>query len=313
MNAIVQLSVVIISSLITVLVQNYFLKKNKVDEVNKRSSHTSIATRTGGVSIFLSLFIFSLFYYSQDIQPFDFSLIIPTGIMFLVGVYDDFYKADFRLKFFMQIIVAKLLIDQGFVIDNYHGLFGLYEVPWLLAQATTVFVFVVIVNAINFIDGIDGLALTECLKVFVIFELLIWNESPFTILTQILVLSGIPLYYFNFKKTNKVFLGDAGSLFLGTCVCVYIFNILGTNYSLNPSFQSNKVIFTVLLIFYPLIDLLRVFIIRIQKGTSPFLPDKNHIHHWILLKTNNHKTVLLVIQAFSLLWFFSVILIFNRI
>ena len=313
MNAIVQLSVVIISSLITVLVQNYFLKKNKVDEVNKRSSHTSIATRTGGVSIFLSLFIFSLFYYSQDIQPFDFSLIIPTGIMFLVGVYDDFYKADFRLKFFMQIIVAKLLIDQGFVIDNYHGLFGLYEVPWLLAQATTVFVFVVIVNAINFIDGIDGLALTECLKVFVIFELLIWNESPFTILTQILVLSGIPLYYFNFKKTNKVFLGDAGSLFLGTCVCVYIFNILGTNYSLNPSFQSNKVIFTVLLIFYPLIDVLRVFIIRIQKGTSPFLPDKNHIHHWILLKTNNHKTVLLVIQAFSLLWFFSVILIFNRI
>ena len=304
---IVQFSVFIISSLITALVQNYFLKKNKVDEVNKRSSHTSIATRTGGVSIFLSLFIVSIYYYSQNIQPFDFSLIIPTGIMFLVGVYDDFYKADFRLKFFMQIIVAKLLIDQGFVIDNYHGLFGLYEIPWLLAQVTTVFVFVVIVNAINFIDGIDGLALTECLKVFVIFELLILNESPFRVLTQILVLSSIPLYYFNFKKTNKVFLGDAGSLFLGTCVSLYIFYILGSNYSLHPSFQSNKVIFTVLLIFYPLIDVLRVFIIRIRNGNSPFLPDKNHIHHRLLKKVDKHWIVTLVIPIVEVSIFFSLV------
>ena len=61
--------------------------------------------------------------------------------MFIVGVYDDFYNADFKLKFLLQIIVAKIIIDQGYVISNYHGLFGLYEVPWLLAQLSTVFVF----------------------------------------------------------------------------------------------------------------------------------------------------------------------------
>ena len=68
-------------------------------------------------------------------------------------------------KFLLQIVVAKILIDQGFVISNYHGLFGLFEVPWILAQLTTVFVFLVIVNAINFIDGIDGLAITEVTKI----------------------------------------------------------------------------------------------------------------------------------------------------
>ena len=84
--------------------------------------------------------------------------------MFVVGVYDDFYNADFKLKFFLQIIVAKILIDYGFVIENFHGVFGLYEIPRIASQLFTVFVFLVIVNAFNFIDGIDGLAITEAIK-----------------------------------------------------------------------------------------------------------------------------------------------------
>ena len=310
---IVQFSVFIISSLITVLVQNYFLKKNKVDEVNKRSSHTSIATRTGGVSIFLSLFIVSIYYYSQNIQPFDFSLIIPTGIMFLVGVYDDFYKADFRLKFFMQIIVAKLLIDQGFVIDNYHGLFGVNEVPWLVAQVTTVFVFVVIVNAINFIDGIDGLALTECLKVFVIFELISINESPFRVLSQILVLSGIPLYYFNFRKTTKVFLGDAGSLLLGTFVTLYVITILGTDFNFHGSVSINKTYLSIVLLAYPLFDLLRIFVIRIKHKKSPFLPDKNHLHHNLLKVLKSHWKVTMLIALLEILFLLTSIFYYSSL
>ena len=88
--------------------------------------------------------------------------------MFIVGVYDDFYNADFKLKFLLQIIVAKILIDYGFVIENFHGVFGLNEIPRLASQLFTVFVFLVIVNAMNFIDGIDGLAITETIKVIII-------------------------------------------------------------------------------------------------------------------------------------------------
>ena len=126
--------------------------------------------------------------------------------MFIVGVYDDFYNADFKLKFLFQIIVAKILIDYGLLIDNFHGVFGIYELPRLTSQIFTVFVFLVVVNAFNFIDGIDGLAITESIKVILIIELISESKTPFFYLGVITVLAAIPLYYFNFKKITRCFL-----------------------------------------------------------------------------------------------------------
>ncbi len=209
--------------------------------------------------------------------------------MFVVGVYDDLYNADFKLKFLLQIIVAKIIIDQGFVITNYHGLFGLYEVPWLLAQLSTVFVFLVIINAIDFIDGIDGLAITEIIKTILLIEFFSASPTILTPLGTIIVLSLIPLYYFNFKKEHKVFLGDGGSLLLGTIVSIYVFYILGGDFEFKPGFEINKTLFAVLILLYPLVDLLRVFVLRIKEGKSPFEADKKHIHHFFIHK--NFKPV----------------------
>ena len=154
-------------------IQKIFIYYKRFDDFNHRSSHKTLATRTGGIGLFSSIFIISLFFYYQSIEIFDYSLFIPLGIMFVVGVYDDFYNADFKLKFLLQIIVAKILIDQGYVISNYYGLFGLYDIPWHLAQVTTVFVFLVVVNAINFIDGTDGLAISQVIKTIILIELII--------------------------------------------------------------------------------------------------------------------------------------------
>ena len=115
----------LLSALIQYLVQKVFIHYKKFDEINHRSSHKTLATRSGGIGIFVTLFIVAVFYYYLRIDLFDYSLFIPLGIMFVVGVYDDFYDADFKLKFLLQIITAKILIDQGYVISNYHGLFGL--------------------------------------------------------------------------------------------------------------------------------------------------------------------------------------------
>ena len=203
----------IIASTLHFGVQKLFIYYKRFDDFNHRSSHQTLATRTGGIGIFLSVFIISLYYYFQGVELFDYSLFIPFGIMFIIGVYDDLYNADFKLKFLLQIIVAKILIDQGFVISNYHGLFGFYEVPRILAQFSTVFVFLVIVNSINFIDGIDGLAITEVIKTIFLVEFFSSQSTSLWILSLILVGSVAPLYYFNFKKKRKVFLGDGGSLF----------------------------------------------------------------------------------------------------
>ena len=275
----------------------------KFDDFNHRSSHNTLATRTGGIGIFSTLLLVSLFYYFNKVEIFDYSLFIPISIMFIIGVYDDFYNADFKLKFLMQIIVAKILIDQGYLISNYHGLFGLYEVPRFLSQLTTVFVFLIIVNAINFIDGIDGLAITDVIKTILIIEFFSTKFSSLSILGFLIISSLVPLYYFNFKKKRKVFLGDSGSLLLGTLIAIYTFYILGDGYVFKTGFNVNKTIFSIMILLYPLFDLLRVFIIRIGDKKSPFHPDKNHIHHILINKGFSVIKTILIIEIYYFLLF----------
>ena len=281
--------VLVLSSIIHFTVQKFFIYKKKFDDFNHRSSHNTLATKTGGIGIFLTVFLISFYYYLQGIELFDYSLFIPLGIMFVVGVYDDLYLADFKLKFLLEIIVAKIIIDQGYVISNYHGLFGLFEVPWILAQLSTIFVFLVIINAINFIDGIDGLAITEVIKTLLLIEFFSAGETTLSLFTILLIICLLPLYYFNFKKEHKVFLGDGGSLLLGTIVSIYVFYILGGDFEFKPGFEINKTLFAVLILLYPLVDLLRVFVLRIKEGKSPFEADKKHIHHFLIHK--NFKPV----------------------
>ena len=290
-------------------VQKLFIHYKRFDDFNHRSSHKTLATRTGGIGIFLTVLVISLYYYIQGIELFDYSLFIPLGIMFVIGVYDDLYNADFKLKFLLQIIVAKILIDQGYVISNYHGLFGLYEVPWLLAQASTVFVFLVVVNAINFIDGIDGLAITEVIKIIVIFEFFSNGLTALAPLGLLLIASTLPLYYYNFKKKRKVFLGDGGSMLLGTLTMIYVLYGLGNNYSFKQELIINKTLFVVISLLYPLIDLLRVFFLRIKDGKSPFIADQRHLHHFFLMKLNISNGLILSIVIFLNLSVFLIFLI----
>jgi UDP-N-acetylmuramyl pentapeptide phosphotransferase/UDP-N-acetylglucosamine-1-phosphate transferase len=109
----------------------------------------------------------------------------------------------------------------------------------------------------------------------------------------------IPLYYFNFKKRRKVFLGDGGSMFLGTLVMVYLLKVLGDDYAVIDYFQINKALFCVLISVYPLIDLLRVFVLRLKERKSPFVADQNHLHH--ILHKKGYKPILnvLIIQVLS--------------
>ena len=291
-------------------VQKLFIYYRRFDDFNHRSSHKTLATRTGGIGIFLSVLIVSLYYYFQEIELFDYSLFIPLGIMFIIGVYDDLYNADFKLKFLLQIIVAKILIDQGYVISNYYGLFGLYEVPWLLAQASTIFVFLVVVNAINFIDGIDGLAITEVIKIILIVKFFSQGPTSLAPLGLLTISAILPLYYFNFKKKRKVFLGDGGSMLLGTLVTIYALNILGQDYNFKEHHQINKTLFSVLVLLYPLFDLFRVFVLRLKSGKSPFVADHRHIHHNLMKLSNSHlKTLITILLIYSIIFSIALLLL----
>ena len=302
MNTILYIITTLLSITTAYALKKWFTRLGKFDAINYRSVHNTQATKTGGIAVFTTLFLISIYLYISKQELFDFSILIPLGIMFIVGVYDDFYNADFKLKFFLQIVVAKILIDQGFIIDHFHGLLGLQEIPRIASQIFTVFVFLVIVNAINFIDGIDGMAITEVIKVILLVEFFSTTHTPIYFLGILIILSCLPLYYLNFKKENKVFLGDAGSLLFGTLIAIYLFHVLGTDYTFKEPYQMNKPLFTMSLIIYPLIDLLRVFIIRISNKKSPFSPDKNHIHHRLLNNGYSHFIIVSIIQLTSLIF-----------
>ena len=205
----------IVSCFIIYITQRVFLSRGITDKIKNRSSHIAIATRSGGISIFLGVFFISFFNYLTIVDIFNYSLLLPLVILMSIGLYDDIYDVDFKLKFIFQIIAAKLIIDSGLIVDNFHGILNIYEINRLLAHLVTIFIIVAIINSINFIDGIDGLAISVVSLFIILFESLSSGINPFNNLSYILLGSFIPLLIFNFKSKNKVFLGDSGSLFFG--------------------------------------------------------------------------------------------------
>jgi UDP-GlcNAc:undecaprenyl-phosphate/decaprenyl-phosphate GlcNAc-1-phosphate transferase len=288
------------SFILLILTNRYFRKKNIIDKIIHRSSHATIATRTGGLSLFTLFFIITLFFYIKSDQIFDFSILIPIGILFTIGLYDDIYQVDFKLKFIFQIIAAKIIVDQGFVIQSLNGFIGVYEIPYIIGQLFTIFLIIMIINAHNFSDGIDGLALTETIKSFVI--LLFLNisdiESGINFILFIVICSIVPLYYFNLKPNNKIFLGDSGSLFLGGIISIGIINLIDTAYVIDYNISTPVLI--IICYLYPLVDLSRVVILRIAKGASPFEADRLHIHHKLVDKGFSHiQSVLIISSSFG--------------
>ena len=299
-NLLLVVSSILISILFIVFFQKLFYKKNIIDKINDRSSHSVKATRSGGLAIFSTLFLISVYFYLTGYDIYEFSILIPLSILATFGLYDDIHGVDFKLKFIFQIIAAKIIIDNGLIIDNLHGFGGLYEISRITAQLITVLVIVAIINSINFIDGVDGLAITNVTLFMFGFEFFSFEQTSYSNLSIILIASIIPLYYFNFRKKNKVFLGDSGSLFLGGIVSVYVIRILTQDYIIKPEYDLHKVLFVVSILFYPIIDIIRVFFLRLIKGRSPFHADKNHIHHLILKKIKNHFLTTLLISGLTI-------------
>ena len=311
MEIVIISSSLLLSILLNIFFQREFIKRNILDKVNSRSSHKSVATRSGGSSVFTSLFLISIFFYLNNNEIYDFSILIPVSIMLFVGLYDDIYNLDFKLKFIFQIIVAKIIIDNGLIIDNLHGIFGVFELSRILGQLFTIFIIVAIINSINFIDGIDGLAISVVTIFLLSFELFSAISSDMLYLTLIILASLIPLYFFNLRIKNKVFLGDSGSLLLGTLVSIYVLKILSQDYLIKPEYDLNKVIFVISILSYPIFDIIRIFFLRIYQKRSPFLPDRQHIHHLILGKTKKHFSTTSIIIVSSLIFIILIQMIFK--
>lgn len=233
--------------------------------------------------------------FAQEAPEFQF-YIAAFLLIFFLGIKDDIMVISPTKKFLGQLLVASILIYKAnLVITNMHGLFGVSELNPFCSYALTIFAIVVIINAFNLIDGVDGLAGGLGLMSSLVFAIffLVNKNIPYAVLGFSFAGCLLAFLYYNFYPA-RIFMGDTGSLLIGLVNSILVLKFIqdGTNYSLYPVAATPAVGFGVLLL--PLMDTLRVFTIRVVQGRSPFSPDRNHIHHLFLSRGFDHKSVTLI-------------------
>jgi UDP-GlcNAc:undecaprenyl-phosphate/decaprenyl-phosphate GlcNAc-1-phosphate transferase len=278
-----------------------------------RKIHKRSVPTIGGIIIYAgTLFAFALWYSIADMKYYDkiyqsvneFKLIVATSlILFFVGVKDDIIGTAPVKKLFAHIVVALILVLMGDIrITSLHGIFGVYNIPNWGSVFLSIFTYVVVVNSFNLIDGVDGLAsgvgfLACCaFGAWFIFA----NEFPYACLSFSLAGALLGFLMFNFSPA-KIFMGDSGSLVIGMFISVLAFKLI--EYPINQLeglwVHVSKPVYVVGILSYPLLDTLRVFLMRALKGQSPFTADRNHIHHMLLDCGFSHAKTVIVIYVFT--------------
>jgi UDP-N-acetylmuramyl pentapeptide phosphotransferase/UDP-N-acetylglucosamine-1-phosphate transferase len=246
------------------------------------------------LAVCASIFAFELF----DLYKFLFASLV---ILLYIGVMDDIVVMRAYKKLFAQIIVTSLMVIGSDVrIRSFFGLFGVYELNYFFSVAISIFTFIVLINAFNLIDGIDGLAGGYSILCSAMFGISYYRlgeyNYPLVVLSGVIIGCVIGFLYFNLSnyRNNKIFMGDTGSMILGfllafTAIC-FIDIFIDKELPEVPRYylQSAPAIAMAILIL-PIIDTLNVFIIRICNGKSPFVADKNHIHHSLLKLGLTHR------------------------
>lgn len=301
-------------------------RKRLFDEPDERKIHTAAVPRLGGLA-FMPSIVFSIClvvgvkgildaqglsaYFGGPSEVGDMSeMLLPmcfglcaVMMMYLVGIADDLIGVRYRAKFVAQILAALLLAMGGVRIENFHGLMWLYELPVGLSWAATVLLVVFITNAINLIDGIDGLAsgLSGIAMAFYGFVFMHTGYMLYAMLAFAGLGTLVPFFYYNVfgnpAMGKKIFMGDTGSLTTGLILSFLSIEVCSLPEGSVYSWDVMVVAFAPLTI--PCLDVIRVFVHRIVRGMSPFLPDKSHIHHKLLALGIPQRWAMITILATS--------------
>ena len=295
-------------------------KKKLFDMPNERKVHHAPIPRLGGLSFFPVilitmggfLLVYHLMGYKSDSMQTNTSyeflaLAVGSMMLFLVGLADDLIGVGYKRKFVVQIMAALLLVVSGVWIKSLDGLFGVYDVPAWFGMPFTVLIVVYVTNAINLIDGIDGLASGLCaISLVALAGLHIWlHMYSYALLCISAIGVIIPFWYYNVfgnaMRGRKLFMGDSGSLSLGYILSFLMIHLSTVDISPRIPGDYNMVLaFTTMLV--PLLDVVRVVGHRLRNGKNPFLPDKSHIHHKLLRCGLRVRQVMVSICMLSLMF-----------
>lgn len=222
-----------------------------------------------------------------------------------VGMADDLIGVRYRAKFVVQILCALMLVAGGIFIQDLHGLLWINELPIWIGIPLTILIVVIIINAMNLIDGIDGLAssLSGIAALFYGFVFFKYGYYFYAMLSYATFGVLLPFFWYNVfgnaEKQKKIFMGDTGSLTIGIILSFLSIKLLSCVPVASDHATPNPLVLAFVPLAVPCLDVIRVYFHRIRHKSNPFLPDKNHIHHKLLALGMSQWAAMLTIVSFS--------------
>jgi len=274
------------------------------DKPSKRKIHKNDVPTLGGIGIFAGFFIGFLFGidgYMKGLSYFTAAAVT----LFFVGIKDDLVHINYTKKLIGELsaaVIVAVFTDLSF--SSLHGFMGIGAIsPWI-GLPLTVFVMIIIINAVNLIDGIDGLAASVGIIASAVFGVFFYlsGDTGYTVMAASMLGALIAFLRFNLSKGHfKIFMGDTGSLVIGFTLAVFAirFNeLVAGGRAVIDLVSAPSVAIAILVV--PLFDTLRVIVLRLHYHQSPFMADQRHIHHLMLRAGLSHGEATLYISLFNI-------------
>jgi UDP-GlcNAc:undecaprenyl-phosphate/decaprenyl-phosphate GlcNAc-1-phosphate transferase len=280
-------------------------EKNLMAPVIERSSHTKAVPSFGGVAFYITLILVLSLIQSMRLAHVGNHLIAAITILFMVGLKDDLVVSTARVKLFGQIAASCFIVfSPELQFNNLYGFWGIYEIPVLLGYILMTILCIAIINAYNLIDGIDGLAASIGIVISGMFAIVFYTTGhPFFVLVSVSLAGTLSAFLrYNFSRgERKIFMGDSGSLIVGLTLAFLAIKLL-TREPYMPLVEQgvdpgNRPLFLACLFILPIIDTIRVMLIRMLNKRSPFSADRNHVHHVLLDLGFSHKRTCLILAS----------------
>lgn len=271
-----------------------------------RKIHVGNIPRLGGLGIFLGCFPLILYYLMNNNMGFNYIfLILGMVTAFLVGFVDDLKPMRARYKLIIQIAAAGLVTASGLLIEKF-VIYSFFAINFgYLAYPITVFWIITFMNAVNLIDGMDGLSTGIFLLANLFIIIISVMTQNYVVLTLALVLecSTAGFYIFNFPPA-KIFLGDGGAYFIGFMYA--ILPLMGVK----KSAALTVFLIPMILMLVPISDVFQVMLNRLRNGQNIFKPDTKHLHHRLMNLGFSTKGILGVVYSYTvILGIFSLIMV----
>lgn len=301
--------------------------KHIFEEPNEKKIHKRRTPRIGGLAIFAAVLIaFSLWcnYAHFDSTRY---IIASVVMLFFMGLKDDMIGVSPYKKLVVQLTAAFIVVVLGNIhITSFYGLLGIYELPNIISIILTIFAIIVITNAYNLIDGIDGLAAGLGLITSLTFGCYFYLSGTEGTACLAFSLAGAltGILKFNFRPA-QLFMGDCGSLVIGFISGIFAIRqieLSQTTFTLGLYSQQDSILgkyiyelispetfridampaFAVAVLIVPLFDTLRVFVVRVFQKRSPFMGDQNHIHYILMSLGYGHARVAVILYLVNILF-----------